>query len=138
MAIPRFWYVGFTYKDYSIAGFRNKNEADKAKKKHFLKAQLVAQDMVNFAMKNKIEGKYFIFKKGNQTCLQEQCFEKREYIEMMFALAGLENAQKEVTKKNISCSDGAWSPCEGGEPVDNWGRKAGKLYNDKNCRVLLR
>ena len=43
-----------------------------------------------------------------------------------------------VTKKEISCPEGAWHPCKGGEPVDNWGYKAGKQYKDKNCKLLLR
>lgn len=81
-------YVGYTYEDYSFAGFRNENEAIRAKEKHFLKAQLIAQDLVNFLIKNKVEGNYLISKKGNQTCIMDQCFEKNEYIEAMFLMGG--------------------------------------------------
>ena len=131
-------YVGFTYEDYSFAGFRNENEAIRAKEKHFLKAQLIAQDLFNFLIKNKVEGKYLISTKGNQTCIMDQCFEKKEYIEAMYSMGAGDNAMEEVTKKDISCPVGAWHPCKGGEPVGNRGFKAGKLYKDKNCRVLLR
>jgi len=45
--------------------------------------------------------------------------------------------EKAVTKKEINCPEGVWSPCFGGEPVDNWEYKAATLYDSKNCSLLV-
>ena len=89
-------------------------------------------------MKTKIQDKYFIFESGKQICMGELCFEKKEYAEIFFFIGALAMADEAVTKKEISCPEGAWHPCKGGEPRENWGYKAGTQYKDKNCKLLLR
>ena len=89
-------------------------------------------------MKTKIQGKYLVFEKGDQKCMGALCFEKKEYVEFFIIAAALAMAEELVTKKEISCPEGAWHPCKGGEPRENWGYKAGKQYKDKNCKLLLR
>ena len=133
-------YIGWLYKDYTIGGFSGKDQAIESQNLHMQKAYSTAERFVDLAIKNKVEGKYFIIKKGNSYCMGEMCLPKKEYIEAFFAITGLHDSHEEITEKEITCPNDidVWFPCKGTEPVDNRQYKAADLYKSKNCKLLLR
>lgn len=133
-------YIGFLYNDYTIGGFSDEGQAKKSRNLHMQKAYSTAESFVDLAIKNKVEGKYLIIKKGNSFCIGEMCLPKKEYIEAFFAITGLHDSQEQIAKKDITCPNDidVWFPCKGAEPVDNRQYKAADMYKSKNCKLLLR
>jgi hypothetical protein len=131
-------YIGFLYEDYTIGGFKGKSDALRAKELHLDKAIFAAQKFVELTSENDVDGKRMIFKRSGKICINETCFPSSDYIAAMFTMGGIQTGSKEVSEKEIVCPDGVWLPCYGAEPVENRKFKASRLYNNKNCRVLLR
>lgn len=131
-------YIGFLYNDYTIAGFKGEADAMRANSRHIEKAATAAQKFVVLSSQNDIDGKRFIYKKAGKSCVGEICLPSLDFIASMFLMGGINEGQKEVSEKEISCPSNVWAPCYGREPVDNRPYKASNLYKSKNCRLLLR
>ena len=131
-------YIGFLYNDYTIAGFKGEADAMRVNNRHIEKGANAAQKFVVLASKNDIEGQRLIYSKSGKSCIAEICFPSLDFIASMFLLGGMNDGQKEVSQKEITCPNGVWSPCYGAEPVSERAYKASKLYMSKNCRLLSR
>ena len=130
-------YIASMYSDYKGAGFASDEEAKRIQHEHLQLASDAAEEFVELAISQDLDGIRMVFKKGNLICFGDACFAKREYIEAVLLMAGLVDAQKEVNEKSISCPEGAWLPCSGREPVDNRYYKARDFYKNKNCSLLV-
>ena len=130
-------YAEHSGKSFISAGFRSEEATKKASDKHSELGSNGAKEMISFFLNNKVDGKYMVFKENEKFCFGTACFNNKEYLEALFLISAIQEGVQQVTQKEISCPDGAWYPCKGGEPVNNWSLKAAKLYEDKNCTLLV-
>ena len=130
-------YIGHMYSDYIAGGFASEKAAKRIQQKHRLLAGDAATELVTLLITEDVGGQKLIFNKGNQICMGEVCFAKREYLEAIILFGSLDEGADKVSRKSISCPAEAWFPGTGGEPVDNRLYKAKDLYKKNNCSLLL-